>query len=62
MVKVDKSVTEAYDKNISVFTADVRAVELALNEIRISQQTKHIFFTDSKSALQALKDIWTQIQ
>ena len=51
VVKVDKSVTEAYNKNISIFTAEVRAKELSLNEIRISQETKHIIFTDSKFAL-----------
>ena len=58
-VKVDKSITEFDNKNISIFTAELRAIELALEEINLSQESKHIIFTDSKSALQAIQDIWT---
>ena len=58
-VRVDKELTETYNKNISIFTAEVRAIEIALREINTCQESKHIIFTDSKSALQALQDIWT---
>ena len=58
-VRVDKSITEAYNKNISIFTAEVRALELALKEINRCEENKHIIISDSKSALQAIQDIWT---
>ena len=58
-VRVDKSITETYNKNVSIFTAEIRAIEIALNEINTCQESKHIIFTDSKSALQAIQDIWT---
>ena len=58
-VRVDKSITEAYNKNISIFTAEVRALELALKEINRCKENKHIIISDSKSALQAIQDIWT---
>ena len=58
-VRPDKTISAAYNKNISIFTAEMRALELALNEINTCKEKKHIIFSDSKSALQALQDQWT---
>ena len=58
-VRIVKSITEAYNKNISIFTAEVRVLELALKEINRCKENEHIIISDSKSALQAIQDIWT---
>ena len=59
-VNVDKYSTETYNKNISIFSAEVRALKLALIQIQYTKENKHIIFSDSKSALEAIQDLWTQ--
>jgi ribonuclease HI len=59
VVTTEKTVSKAYNKNLSIFSAEIRALELALNEIDKSEDEKHIIYSDSKSALQALEDRWT---
>ena len=58
-VTVDRTISKAYNKNLSIFSAEIGAIELALNEIAKSKEQKHIIFSDSKSVLQALGDGWT---
>jgi len=43
----------------SIFSAEVRALELALKVISKCIEVKHIIFSDSKSALEAIQDRWT---
>ena len=46
-------------RNISIFTAELRALKLAFNDINLCPENILIIFSDSKSALQAIQDIWT---
>ena len=58
-VRVDTKITKAFNKNISIFTAEVRALEMALLDIQTDRDKNHIILSDSKSALQALEDLWS---
>ena len=56
-VSAQKSITKSYEKELSIFTAELRALHLALLDIKLRPEEKHIIFSDSKSALQAIQDI-----
>ena len=58
-VKVNTLVSKSYNKDISIFSAEVRALELALKVINKCNENKHIIFSDSKSALEAIQNRWT---
>jgi ribonuclease HI len=47
------------NKSSSIFSAELHAILLALNIARLSSSNDFIIFSDSKSALQAMKNLWT---
>ena len=48
--------SKAYNKNNSIFSAELRALILALEYIQTTNHRNYIIFSDSKSSLQALQD------
>jgi ribonuclease HI len=54
-----RKISEAYNKDNSIFSAELRAIELALNHIQNSRHYNYIIFSDSKSSLQALQNLWS---
>ena len=44
----------------SIFTAELKAIQMALEYIRSSRKTKFVIFSDSKSVLQALHNLKTE--
>ncbi len=58
-VNGEKTISKAFNKNLSIFSAEIKALEIALNEINTSNENRFIIFSDSKSALEAIKNLWT---
>ena len=53
------SMSKAYNKSNSIFSAELRALILALEYIQTTNHRNYIIFSDSKSSLQALQDLQT---
>ena len=53
------SMSKAYNKSNSIFSAELRALILALEYIQTTNYRNYIIFSDSKSSLQALQDLQT---
>ena len=51
------SMSKAYNKSNSIFSAELRALILALEYIKTTNHRNYIIFSDSKSSLLALQDL-----
>ena len=51
--------SKSCNKNCSIFSAELRALEMALQHIDSTQHQNYMVCSDSKSSLQALQDLWT---
>ena len=53
------SMSKAYNKSNSIFSAELRTLILAFEYIKTTNHRNYIIFSDSKSSLQALQDLQT---
>ena len=58
-VTANRCLKEAHNKDSSIYSAELRAIELALNHISNSRHNNFVVFSDSKSSLQALQNLWS---
>ncbi len=58
-VTAKRCLSEAHNKDSSIYSAELRALELALTHITNSRHKNYVVFSDSKSSLQALQNLWS---